>query len=732
MNNDKKSAASEKLREQAESRDATPGRDEAINEASDLKRLLHERQVHQVELEMQYAELYQAVAERNEMEALLGSYRDLYDFAPAGYFNLDPFGTIRAVNQTGAGFLGVRQSLLINSRLEDFISVETRPKYHDFLEKVFAGDEKKVCEVVFEREGHAQLVVQIEAVVSSSGEHCRAVVVDITRHKQSENELVKANLRMAALMEAVPVGISYSDDITSQNITGNPAVLKQFNVSTEDNLSASALDRDAPGRIIKFFLDGRQITDAELPLQRAVAENRVIPPMELKVLMPSGRQWYAEASAAPVRDTHGNIIGGIAVTEDITERKLAEQLLRENEERLRLILRAGSMGTFEIDLQSGEAHWDATMYELLGIQTEDILPGSETFFRYVHPDDAATLRTDWEEALHEGKLDAEFRIVRADGEERWLAGQGEFVFAQNMDGDIQNNQRKPLRFLGVNYDITSRKLVEQSLQRSKEEWERTFDSVPDLITILDNQHRIIKVNQAMANLLNCEPEQCVGLPCFTVMHGTNAPPSFCPHKRSLSDLQEHESLVEETIFGGVFLVSTTPLFDSCGEMYASMHVARDITRLTRAEKKLRENEERLRFHLENSPMAVVEWDRDFTVTRWTGESELIFGWSAAEVVGKPITDLNMIYEADVPLVERVVAQLTDGVSRQVVSTNRNITKNGEIRYCTWYNSVLMDQEGRISSVLSQVIDITERITAENELLKARNQLIATNTRNLQV
>ena len=122
--------------------------------------------------------------------------------------------------------------------------------------------------------------------------------MDVNDRKRAEQQLFETSRRLQALMEAVPVGVSFSDDATCQSITGNPAVLAQFEVTPQDNLSASASDPAAPGRQVRFFLDGRQITDAELPLQRAVAENRVIPPMELEVRLPSGRRWFADASGA--------------------------------------------------------------------------------------------------------------------------------------------------------------------------------------------------------------------------------------------------------------------------------------------------------------------------------------------------------------------------------------------------------------------------------------------------
>ncbi len=142
----------------------------------------------------------------------------------------------------------------------------------------------------------------------------------------------------------------------------------------------------------------------------------------------------------------------------------------------------------------------------------------------------------------------------------------------------------------------------------------------------------------------------------------------------------------------------------------------------KAEEALRGSEERLRLHVENSPMAVVEWDTNFTVTRWAGEAENMFGWSAEETIGKPIMDLRMIYEEDIPTVEKVMTQLTDGVTRHVVSSNRNYTKDRRILYCEWYNSMLLDTEGKMSSVMSQVLDLTERRKMDMELQERTHQL----------
>ena len=141
-------------------------------------------------------------------------------------------------------------------------------------------------------------------------------------------QLFEAQQRLKALMDALPVGVNFSDDVTCQRIWANPASQAQFEVGPEGNVSASAQDARAPGRQAKFLREGHQVDVSELPIQRAVAENRIIPPTELEIELASGRRWFSEISAAPIHDRSGNVIGGVAVVVDITDRKrYAEQLL---------------------------------------------------------------------------------------------------------------------------------------------------------------------------------------------------------------------------------------------------------------------------------------------------------------------------------------------------------------------------------------------------------------------
>jgi len=163
---------------------------------ADTQRLLHELQVHQVELEMQNAELQEA---RDQMEALLEKYTDLYDFAPVGYFSMDEQGLILEVNLTGAALLGVERSRLINRRLQRFVASMSRPVFLAFLEKVFAEPGKQVCEASLLNEDGTPFWADLQAASAASlrgaRRWCRVAVSDISALKRAE----EAQRRMEAL-----------------------------------------------------------------------------------------------------------------------------------------------------------------------------------------------------------------------------------------------------------------------------------------------------------------------------------------------------------------------------------------------------------------------------------------------------------------------------------------------------------------------------------------------------
>jgi len=137
---------------------------------------------------------------------------------------------------------------------------------------------------------------------------------------------------------------------------------------------------------------------------------------------------------------------------------------------------------------------------------------------------------------------------------------------------------------------------------------------------------------------------------------------------------------------------------------------------------LKKNDQLLNSHINNSPLGTIEWDSNLIVTRWSGEAEKIFGWTRDETIGKSIINLKMIYDEDIPVVNRRIQQILEGSSKYIVAVNRNCTKDGRVILCEWYNSVLFDQNGKLISVMSQVMDVTERKNIEEMLRKSEESL----------
>ena len=140
--------------------------------------------------------------------------------------------------------------------------------------------------------------------------------------------------------------------------------------------------------------------------------------------------------------------------------------------------------------------------------------------------------------------------------------------------------------------------------------------------------------------------------------------------------------------------------------------------------KIKQANSRREFHLENSPLAVIEWDREFRVVRWSPMAEQIFGWSRAEVIGKYWHEWSIVYPEDFDRVCTVTNQLLQNKEPRNVCRNRNYTKDGSVIYCEWYNSALIDESGTIVSILSFARDITEHHRTQEELHQREQEFSA--------
>jgi len=253
----------------------------------------------------------------------------------------------------------------------------------------------------------------------------------------------------------------------------------------------------------------------------------------------------------------------------------------------------------------------------------------------------------------------------------------------------------------------------EALIPAKVEWEQTFDAIPDLIALIDTDHRIILANRAMAARLGCTPEQLEGCYCYEAVHGLSAPPDFCPHAKLLASGEEAQVEAAEERLGGIFNISTTPLRNEAGQFVGSVHVIRDITDLKQTEEALRRERDFANSIIQTAQTIVLVLDTKGNIVSINQYMEDISGYPLKEVQGKdwfstflPERDRNRMRK----LFLNAIADIqTSG------NVNPIVTRDGRERIIEWYDKTLKDISGNILGVLAIGQDITERKRAEDAL-----------------
>jgi PAS domain S-box-containing protein len=242
-----------------------------------------------------------------------------------------------------------------------------------------------------------------------------------------------------------------------------------------------------------------------------------------------------------------------------------------------------------------------------------------------------------------------------------------------------------------------------------------IDASVDGIFAFDRDCHLIAWNQAMQRITGFGHDEVLGkrvVDVFPFLRDSGNEPCFT------TVLEGKETISENHPYGpsetGVFESHYSPLRDENDEIVGGIAVITDITARKQAEEARHAAYKQLSFHVESSPLAVVEWDSDFRVSRWSASAERLFGWKADEVIGKHVNEWRFVFADDVDAVALVTNRQREGVEVQGVQRNRNYTRDGAILFCEWYNSVLRDDRGKLVSVLSLVLDVTAKQSAEEE------------------
>ena len=443
--------------------------------------LVHELQVHQIELEMQNEELKRA---KLETEDALVKYSDLYDFAPIGLFAIDLQGLIQEVNLAGAALLGIERRNLMNRHFRLFVAPKDRPFFDEFCKSAFDTSIKQTCELNLLRDGEPTVYARIEGIAtedgSMNGKQCRIAVIDITERKQAES-----------ILERYQLISKYARDIIllmgrdGHIIEANEAAINAYGYTRDELLSKNISDlRDT--ETLEKMSNQMQLADSEGLL------------FETKHKRKDGSTFPVEVSSL------GTVIEGervlLSIIRDITKRNKAENALRQSEQRYRDLFESMDEGFALCEMIYDEA-------------------GKPVDFRYLSVNPAFAKLTGLPVERVAGRT---VRELIPGIEPFWIETYGRVV-----QSGISERIDNPVAALGRHYevyvwrsglgrfavvfsDITERKRMEKELRETRDYLENLINYANAPIIVWDASFRITRFNHAFERLTGLRAAEALG------------------------------------------------------------------------------------------------------------------------------------------------------------------------------------------------------------------------------
>jgi PAS domain S-box-containing protein len=415
----------------------------------DIQFVLHELQVHQVELTMQNEELHRA---QLELETSRDLYSELYHSAPAGYCTLNRTGRILDANQTLAAMLGVEKENLIGNLLSRFVDHDCQDDIYLHRQRILADGQRQVCEIQLVRASGEKFWVRMESVPApGDGHRIRSILSDITERKRAEQRIAVEKEWFRITLSSIGDAVITTDP--DGKVTFLNPVAEQLTGWTSPEVYGLPVAQVFP------IFDERTRQPLENPMGAVVQSGQMVGLANHTALISrDGAAIPIEDSAAPIRDAGGQLLGVVMVFHDVSHKRQVEMRLRESRDRLVQTTEAAEIGLWDWDLQSGSLTWDERGRTMFDLPAEAPLSYA-VFLQTIHPEDRAGVEEATQAALAaQTILRAEYRIVWPDGSLHWIYSRGQAVYDEG---------GTPAQMFGVVMDITDRKTVEAEIHATQ-------------------------------------------------------------------------------------------------------------------------------------------------------------------------------------------------------------------------------------------------------------------------
>ena len=469
---------------------------------------------------------------------------------------------------------------------------------------------------------------------------------------------------------------------------------------------------------------------------------------EGRLIKPNGEIRWWEGDSQPTQNEQGEVIFcGVII--DITARKIAEERLLESERELRVLFGAMTDIVLVLDRNGRYIKIAPTnpslLYKpsdkLLGKNLHEIMPKlqADLFLGSIHHSLELKEATNIEYNLPIGdELKWFLATISPLSEEQVICVARDITIRKQAQANLQKaNEELELRVAErtielertvaqLQQEIEERHTAEESLRKSQELLQTVIDTIPQFIAWKDRDSIYLGCNQKYAKIVGVENfHNIVGKNDYE-LSATREEATFYREwdarvmNRDLPELHLIETLRYADGKNAWIETSKLPLHDANGNVSGLLLMFEDITEKKLADEAIQKVQQRLSILFESSPIALIEWNMNFEVIAWNPTAERIFGFSKEDAIGHHAAGL-IVPENVREIVNEVFAALVklEGGSRSI---NENITKDGRIIICDWYNVPLIAPDGTVISIASMALDITDRKQAEEKLKETQHFL----------
>jgi len=671
---------------------------------NDLLKLIHELQVHQIELEMQNEEL---LAAKQKIEELAKEkYKELYDFAPSGYLSLTKDGKITELNFAAAKMLGKERLDLINSLFGFFVSAETKPAFNHFLEEAFKSNTKETCEVALTANGDIPIIVSLTGAHNESGDRCLVTVLDITERNNAVVSLKESEERFQQLFNIAPLGYQ-SLDFDGNFIEVNQKWLDMLGYTREEVIG-------------KWF--GNFLTAAyqsgfreQFPIFKAQGHIH----SEFEMVHKNGSVFFIAFEGKIGYDKSGEFKQTHCILQDITELRKAGVALKESEKLFKEVFEASNVGK-SITLISGEINVNQAYCNILGYSEVELK--NKKWQDLTPPEDIPGIMK-IVTALLDGEID------QARFNKRYLHKNGNKILADVSVALVRDEQGNPLHFITTVIDITERRQAEEALRASEERYALVLDASEQGIWDWNLETNEVFYSEQWKRHIGYKDNELKNDFNTWIEHLHPDEREYCQNAVSVYLNQPVEHFLLEFRFrhkdGSYRWIynKASSLKNNEGKVIRMFGTHTDFTERKQAGEALRKSEENLSITLNSIGDGVISTDIDGLIASMNPVAEKLCGWELTDALGKPLTEVFKIINAETRqyVADPVEKVLGNGEIVGLANHTLLISKNGTEYQIADSAAPIKNKDGEISGVVLVFSDVSEKYAAEEALKESEEK-----------